>query len=132
MSVIEDLKRHEGFRATPYMDTTGHLTVGYGLNLDAGITEEEATMLLVHRVEKIRATLRKRLPCFSSLSEARQGVLINMSFNLGVDGLMGFKQTLRYVAEGNYSAAADQMMGSRWADQVKGRAMELSDIMRRG
>ena len=132
MSVIDDLKRHEGFRATPYTDTTGHLTIGYGINLDAGITEEEAEMLLVHRVGKIRVALHKRLPCFSELSEARQGSLINMAFNLGIDGLMGFKQTLRYVAEGNYPAAAAQMLKSKWARQVKGRAVELSQSMRQG
>jgi len=132
MSAIEDLKRHEGFRSKPYMDTTGHLTIGYGINLDAGITEEEAEWLLVHRVEKIRVTLCKRLPFFSGLSEARQGVLINMAFNLGIDGLEKFNKTLGYIDKGNYSAAADQMKKSLWFRQVGRRAVELSEIMRAG
>jgi lysozyme len=132
MSLIEDLKRHEGFRAKPYQDTTGHLTIGYGINLDAGISQTEATMILEHRVKILQATLRQRLPFWSRLSQNRQDVLTNMSYNLGIDGLLEFKKTLQHVASGEYREAGDQMLQSLWARQVGKRATELADMMRNG
>ena len=132
MSVIEDLKRHEGFMAKPYRDTEGHLTIGYGINLDAGISKEEAQMILAHRVRKIQFDLISRLPYWNRLSPARQDVLINMAYNLGVDGLMKFKVTLSMVEAGRYAEASKQMLQSKWAKQVGKRAIELAAMMREG
>ena len=53
MSVIDDLKRDEGFRAKPYRDSEGLLTIGYGTLIEDGITEEEAGILLGHRADRI-------------------------------------------------------------------------------
>ena len=131
MSVIDDLKVHEGFRAKPYRCSEGFLTIGYGLNLDAGITREEAEMLLAHRVKKVHMDL-VTLPFWHKLSEARRDVLINMAYNLGVAGLMKFKVTLGLIAEGNYTEASKQMLKSKWAKQVGGRAIWLSNKMREG
>ena len=130
MSIIEDLKRHEGFRSKPYLDTEGHLTIGYGLNLDAGISKEEAQMILAHRVRKVQFDLISRLPYWQRLSTVRQDVLINMAYNLGVEGLMKFKVTLKLIADGNYLEASKQMLKSKWAKQVGTRAIELSNMMR--
>ena len=55
-----------------------------------------------------------------------------MAFNLGVSGLMKFQKTLRHVAAGRYEAAAQEMLRSRWADQVGQRAMTLSKMMATG
>jgi lysozyme len=62
----------------------------------------------------------------------RADALLNMAFNLGVDGLLGFVNTLRYVRGGNYELAADNMLASKWARQVKGRAVELAAQMKTG
>ena len=132
MSVIDDIKRHEGFRSKPYKDTEGHLTIGYGLNLDAGITEEEAQMILEHRVRKIEFDLISRLPYWNRLFTTRRDVLINMAYNLGVEGLMKFKVTLSMIEAGIYEEAAKQMLQSKWAKQVGKRAIELAAMMREG
>jgi lysozyme len=55
-----------------------------------------------------------------------------MVYNLGIDGLMKFKRTLALIENGQYDNAADAMMQSKWATQVKGRAVELSKQMRLG
>lgn len=34
-ALMAQLKRHEGFRACPYLDTRGVVTIGYGTNLEA-------------------------------------------------------------------------------------------------
>jgi lysozyme len=133
MSLIEDLKRHEGFRAKPYMDTTGHSTLGYGFNLDTtGISQTEATMILEHRVKILQSQLRQRLPFWSRISQNRQNCLTNMAYNLGIDGLLEFKKTLQHISAGEYREAGDQMLRSLWAKQVGKRAVELADMMRNG
>jgi len=132
MSAMDDVLRHEGFRAYPYVDTQGHLTVGHGINLDAGITQEESLLIVGRRLELIEKDLAKRLSFFSELTPARQDVLINMAYNLGIKGLLNFARTLNHIKAGDYDAAAKGMLDSLWARQVKGRAIELADKMRRG
>ena len=68
----------------------------------------------------------------------RRRVLQNMAFNLGIGsaatgkGLLGFKNTLEFVRTGQYDKAADGMLASKWAKQVKGRAVRLAGEMRNG
>jgi lysozyme len=59
-------------------------------------------------------------------------VLVNMAFNMGINGLLGFKHTLELVRTGNYADAADAMLNSKWAEQVGPRAKRLSEQMRTG
>jgi lysozyme len=132
MSAIDDVLRHEGFRTYPYVDTQGHLTIGHGINLDAGITQDESLMIVKSRLATIEKELAKRLPFFQDLTQGRKDVLINMAYNLGITGLMNFVRTLNYIKMGDYDAAAKGMLDSLWARQVKGRAAELADKMRRG
>lgn len=61
----------------------------------------------------------------------RQRVLVNMAFNLGMTGLLGFKTTLLAMEQGRYEDAA-RMLRSRWAGQVGVRAERLSEMMRTG
>lgn len=128
----EMLKRHEGFRQFIYKCTAGKNTIGYGLNLDEGITEEEASLLLDLRVKKIRYDLREVLSFYEGLSATRKDVLVNMAYNLGVGGLLKFKETLRLIGEGKFEEASIQMLKSKWATQVPNRAKELSKLFSRG
>ncbi|AZZ98765.1 glycoside hydrolase family protein [Pseudoalteromonas sp. R3] len=132
MNAIEQLKKHEGFRDKPYFCTEGHLTIGYGLNLDAGVTEEEAEVILSMRVEGIRKRLANAIPWYANLAAPRQGVLVNMAYNLGVAGLMGFAKTLTHIRSGDYNTASHEMLDSRWARQVPTRAAELALQMQTG
>ena len=127
------LVRHEGIRLRPYTDTVGKLTIGIGRNLDdKGITEDEALYLLRNDVEEARRGLDKAIPWWLWLDEVRQAVLLDMAFNMGVRGLLGFIVTLPLIQEGRYAEAADAMLKSKWARQVKGRAAELAVMMRTG
>jgi len=132
LSLIDQLKTDEGFRALPYRDTQGYLTIGYGLNLDAGITEPEAAWLLENRVNATATALVVKLPWVSSLDQARQDVLVNMAYNLGLSGLLAFKNTLSAVQDGDYTGAASGMLASKWATQVGARAQRLAQQMRTG
>lgn len=59
-------------------------------------------------------------------------VLLNMRFNLGLGGLMRFKNFLRHVQQGSWSKARLHMLESRWASQVGRRAVELAAQMESG
>lgn len=131
MRVIADLKRHEGFRARPYRCSAGKLTIGYGLNLDGGITEKEATALLVMRVNDIEKQFAD-VPWYAKLSPARKSVIINMAYNLGIGGLFGFRLMLDAISSGDYQRAAAEMLDSKWARQVGNRARELAQAMETG
>ena len=127
------LKRHEGFRARPYQDTVGKLTVGYGRNLDdVGITEAEATHLLWNDLEAAAAALASKLPWWDTLDAVRQTVLICMAVNMGVRGLLTFQRTLTLIADRHFEEAAVEMLRSKWATQVGERARELARMMHTG
>lgn len=130
--LLAQLRRHEGVRLRPYTCSAGKLTIGVGRNLDdRGITQEEATVMLMHDVVDCRVELKKR-PVFRTLDGVRQSVLVNMAFNLGVQGLDGFTNMWGALAEDDYSRAGDEMLDSKWAQQVGQRAVELADQMRTG
>ena len=131
--LAEQLKVHEGLRLKPYKDTVGKWTIGIGRNLeDKGITEQEALFMLNNDVDYFYTKLDKRLTWFKHLDDARQNVLVNMAFNLGVSGLLTFKNTLRLISFNRYEEAAEEMLNSKWANQVGYRAEELAEQMRTG
>ncbi len=124
----------EGLKLKPYRDTAGVLTIGVGRNLDAvGISLSEAHLLLDHDIDRAVRDCAERLGAwFVALDPARQGVLVQMAFNLGIGGLLGFTQTLVSVKRGDYAGAAAQMLASRWAGQVGRRAARLAAQMETG
>jgi lysozyme len=104
-----------------------------GRNLeDRGITREEAAYLLANDITTEERELLRALPWVAQLDEVRQRVLLDMSFNLGLVGLLGFKNTLATIRAGDYSKAAAMMLDSRWASQVGERAERLSRMMATG
>jgi lysozyme len=134
---MEDLKdqliRHEGLRLTVYDCPAGYKTIGVGRNLEGkGITEEEAMYLLDNDIKDFQESLSRELPWFDSLDECRKNILTNMAFNLGISGLLKFKNTLLAVENKDWEEAASQMLDSKWAQQVGGRALELSGLMKSG
>ena len=55
-----------------------------------------------------------------------------MAFQMGVMGLMAFRNMLKAVEEGRFADAATAMIASRWAQQTPGRALRLAEAMRTG
>lgn len=134
MSTIrEQLLLHEGIRLFPYLDTVDKVTIGIGRNLsDKGISKEEAYILLDNDIEEVCGQLDTHLPWWSTLDDVRKRVLIDMCFNLGIKGLLGFKNTLEAVKVKDYLSASKGMLASKWAKQVGKRAIRLAEMMRTG
>lgn len=133
MTLVEQITRDEGSRLKPYRDGAGKLTIGIGRNLDdKGISPAEEQMLLQDDIRDVQAGLQNALPWVYQLDEARRGVLENMAYNMGVQKLLSFRDTLSFVQRGMYEQAAHAMMQSLWATQVGPRAMRLAEQMRTG
>jgi lysozyme len=152
--MLEILERHEGFRPYAYYCPTGFLSIGYGYNLQSNtlnlpatevsyyssslttqtpvMSQSKASELLMGVVQRVEQQLAGNLGFWYALDEVRQGVLTNMAYNLGTNGLLKFRKTLGFVAQGDYQSASVEMLNSPWANQVHGRAQELSRIMATG
>lgn len=131
--LAEQLARHEGVKLKPYKDTVGKLTIGIGRNLDdKGITELEALNMLVNDIAEFAAEVSSNIRFFNALNDARQNVLVNMAFNMGIGGLLSFSNMLSALSYGHYQQAEREMLDSKWASQVGYRARELGRQMRTG
>ena len=137
--LIEELRRDEGVRYFPYKDTVGIDTVGVGHNLKAKpldvrypLTDEQVDSILAEDMIAVFHDLDGKLGWWRTLSYPRQRVMANMCFNLGIGGLLGFKNTLAHVKAGNFEEAAKGMLSSLWARQVGKRAERLARMMREG
>ena len=130
MSLIDNIKISEGFRAKVYKCTEGYDTIGYGFAIkDLELDEDICDMILERKVAKLVERLEKNLPYLPSLPKDAQDVLIEMAYQMGVSGLLKFKKTLMYVESKDYKDASVEMLDSRWAKQTPNRAKKLSDIM---
>jgi lysozyme len=134
--IAQQLRRDEGEILHVYPDSLGYWSIGVGRLLDkrrgGGITPEESEYLLNNDITRKSGELDYRLPWWRDLDEARQGVILNMAFQLGVDGLLSFKNTLEYVRTKQYKKAASEMLNSKWASQTPLRAQRLSRQMETG
>lgn len=135
--LIAALKLDEGLRLHAYLDTVGVWTIGYGQTgpaIKKGVvwTPDQAEAALTISAQKHVDELHRRASWIAGLDPVRRRVLENMAYNLGVDGLLGFVNTLKMVRAGDYAGASRGMLASKWARQVKGRADRLAKEMRTG
>ncbi len=116
-----------------YVDTVGKVTGGVGRNLtDRDFSDDEVDLMLQNDMNFVEKELDKKLPWWRGMTEARQNVLANMCFNMGMPRLLEFKNTLMMMQTKCYDAAAGEMLNSKWATQVGDRAKRLSAIMKSG
>ena len=136
-NLAKQLTSDEGVVSTAYKDSLGLLTIGIGRLIDpkvpgCGLRPDEIQYLFNNDLDDRLEDLSKSIPWLNDLDEARQGVLLNMSFQLGVSGLLKFKNTLELIRTGKYVEAATAMLQSLWAKQTPKRAARLAKQMLTG
>ena len=139
MSTKERIKQHEGFSPIVYEDTLGYKTVGYGhliTEKDSFITGE------IYSPEQLEGVFEEDYQIAHDNAQdliedenipfhpTVESILIEMSFQLGGPRLTKFVKFIEALKFERYSAAADEMVDSRWAKQTPSRAHELSEIIR--
>ena len=128
VTVEARLKAEEGFRALPYRDTRGVLTIGYGTNLDIGITKREGSFLLSERVEIAEVRLPHSWPPYDSMPLDVRVELLDMAYQLGVSGLLEFHEMLSALQTGNWSRAEQEALSSTWAEETPKRAARAASV----
>ena len=153
--ILNQLIRHEGIVLEPYKDTEYITTIGIGRNLiDRGIDPFELQMigfkpdlncleinhirrrdaiwLCINDIFRCENEMLIFFPEIEDISKNRQLVLIDMLFNLGLTKFKRFKRFWDAMYNKNYDKASDEMLDSKWAKQVKNRAIILSEMMKNG
>ena len=133
--LIELLKHHEGVRNFPYLDTAEppNITIGVGRNLSSrGITAATIEQMLCEDIEIVRKELDSMYPDWKELTESRQLVLASMAFNMGGPTLATFSRFFAALRQGDWEKAADEMIQSKWYNQIGNRGPELVGMMRDG
>jgi lysozyme len=126
---VNTLKKDEGFRSKVYKDHLGNDTFGHGFTY---ITEHESERILGERVQDLAIRLSHEIPCYNKISDGRKSALINMAYQLGVNGLLGFKRMLKALQAGDYDKAYTEAKNSKWATQTPQRAERVARMLRDG
>ncbi len=138
MSKLENmLLVHEGKKRFVYRCTSNALTIGVGRNIDPnkggiGLSDDEILYMLRNDIKRVYGELDSNLPWFKDLDDVRQDVLQDMCFNMGISRLLSFRKMLAAVELGLYDRASDELLNSKYAEQVKGRALKLARMMKEG
>lgn len=136
MNLASLLEIEEGRVRHAYQDHLGFWTIGIGRLIDkrkgGGLSNAEIDYLLQNDIREKTAELVRALPWFSDLDPVRKDTLVAMAFQMGTEGLLGFKNTLEMVRSGDYKAAGRGMMNSRWAQQTPIRAERMARQMESG
>ena len=140
MNLRKQLIELEGWRHAAYPDPLTHgdpWTIGCGC-AKPGIkegdlwTDAQISAQLDHDIAEKTAQCRANFPWFDSLNEPRQAVVIGMCFQLGMAGLLKFKNTLAAMRDERWANAAEGMRRSLWANQTPRRANMLAHQMETG
>ena len=129
MSLIADIKAHEGYSKKVYKDTLGYDTIGVGFLVSSlELDEDVCDIILERRLKKNESVLQRKMTYYSKLPIEVQNIIQNMYYQLG-NRLFNFVKTLHYIESGKWRAASAEMLDSLWAKQTPNRAKELSERM---
>lgn len=130
------LSADEGRVPHAYQDSLGYWTIGVGHLIDqrkgGKLPEHIIDALLDHDISEHADGLYKAAPWVRDLPDVYRAVLVNMAFQLGVDGLMQFKRSLSFMKAGDYAAAADAFLQSKAAQQTPARWTRHAKQLRTG
>ncbi len=115
---------NEGVKSKPYLCSKNYTSVGVGRNLDTvGLREDEIMYLLENDIDEVISGLNREFPEWQYLPHDARLVICDMTFNLGIKGLMKFKNMISCLLDEDFEGAAYEIENSRYYSQVKKRAM---------
>ena len=130
------LKFDEGVKEYAYTDSEGYLTIGVGRLIDrtkgGKLSEDEIEYLLDNDIDRIQNQTIRAFHWYNDLNDVRQEVILNMVFNLGLNGFKNFKLMIKALERHDYEDASQEMVDSKWCLQVGPRCIRLSEAMRLG
>ena len=133
VSVTDALRAEEGYSSKPYKDSQGVWTIGIGRNIQrVGISSDEAELMFANDIGRAIKGLDMALPWWKTLDEVRQSALVQMAFQLGLDGVLNFRKMRQALMAFDYETAADEVLNSRWHVQTPKRCERIAKMIRTG
>ena len=137
----EELADDEGCKAEIYLDHLGLPTFGighlvveqdpeHGQAVGTPVSDERVRQVFALDIASTLDECQVLYPDFDDLPEDCQLIIANMMFNMGRPRLSKFKGMKAAVDARDWNRAADEMVDSRWHDQVPNRAKRLVKRMR--
>lgn len=143
MSLIDNLKLHEGFSAKFYFDSLGYKTIGYGFKVDC-LTKDELALnggraepmskevgeqILILKIKKLRPEVFGALKWLEAKPLPIQECVLEMAYQMGLKKLLMFKNTLKFIELGEYQKAYENGLLSLWAKQTPARARDVLGML---
>lgn len=140
INISKMLDNDEGTRYKTYYCSEGFKTVGRGHNLDADpalhilgrhlkiggkITREECEALFAYDLEKVKKGIQRKIYFFGNLPENLQAILINMTFQMGINGVCQFKRMLEGMRTNNIELICRSIEDSKYYKQTPNRAERM-------
>jgi len=139
MNILQLLEREEGYRVKPYYCTEGYPTVGIGKrigpkNAPLDVYQFEVSLPVAHEWlrEEVYAITAQMPEWFYTLTASRQTIILSMAYQLGVTGLLKFKNMIKALQRCDWDEAERQALDSRWAKQTPARAKRHAEALRTG
>ena len=132
MNLIDNIKKHEGFRSTVYKCTEGYDTIGYGfaikdLELDADVCD----IILERKLKNLKDRIDNKFNWYKYMPQEIKDIITEMCYQLGVTGFSKFKKTIAYLQNKEWKNASVEMLDSKWAKQTPNRAKEMSNSVKK-
>jgi lysozyme len=128
------LELEEGRVPHVYADHLGYQTIGVGRLVDrrkgGKLRDSEIDLMLSNDMKELEIEILQDYPWMQRISRVRLDGFILMRFQLGRDGMAGFKNTLARASIGDWIGVERGMLASLWARQTPDRVKRLAKQMR--
>ncbi len=144
MALDQILEYEEGYRDEVYTCSNGYPTVGIGTKISTAkglkasdfcllIDRETAVKWMNREVcQIIKALINGPYSdIYDNLSQQRKNIILSMCYQMGVQGVYGFKNMWKALYAEDYEEAASEMLDSKWHKKdTKFRAERHADVMK--
>ena len=131
LELLNSIRKHEGFRSKVYKCSESFDTIGYGFAIkDLVLDEDICNIILQRKLESLIRSIEFEFKWYADLPNAVKDVMIEMCYQLGVNGVSKFKKTIEHLKNEEWELAAEESLRSKWAKQTPNRAKALSDRIR--
>jgi len=127
MTLIDQIKQHEGYKSTVYQCTEGYDTIGYGFAIkDLYLSKDVCDIILTEKLAKLQSNISRKFEWFDDSPVIIKDAVTNMCYQIGLSGFSKFKKTIYYLETEQYEEASVECLDSLWAKQTPNRAKEIS------
>ena len=124
------IDQQEGLNLNPYQDTKGLWTFGYGSRFP--LLQNEVEFVRNNRLSLAEIVIMKTIPFYLDLDPVRRILLIDMVYNMGIDGVLEFKDMLGCMKNKDWTGASEAMLNSTWRIEEQSRCEQMAYLMEKG